>query len=414
MSGVNVPGAGQGDARNRRVPRPNTGWNPQNPESAPEAAPSTGEFPLYNNAPQNGQYPPVPPQPGYPQPPGPPMDSSPQMPVYPTGGGYPPAQPGQYYPPQGYPQGPIPPGMYANQQPIDVSQLGQMTDSQYMDRRELHTRTGFGMPTHTPAMAPTAPAARASRRRRRQDENADSRGSQSKSEGFLNRISVPGDPNASLSFKELLGQPVSNLAAATIASPKEIEDSDGLQFRAVGLAVGSVPEPDERYPIPYIAREHPSYYTGYEVALIMESIREPEHARQVLARIVAVPRWVRWSIALLGGLCGAAVSALNGFLSLIAFITMMAVVLLFTYSFAGRIGSGRFYDPTGYKVIWLGAFMPIGLLSGIIVARAVIGQPWLAMISFVLTMLCGILWTTWVQKFQVSRLLSSEISYGAE
>ncbi|SQC02184.1 Uncharacterised protein [Mobiluncus curtisii] len=92
----------------------------------------------------------------------------------------------------------------------------------------------------------------------------------------------------------------------------------------------------------------------------MESIRDPEHARQVLARIVAIPRWIRWVISLFGGVCGAAVSALNAFLSLLAFTVLMSIVLLFTYSFASRIGSGRFYDPTGYKVIWLGSFMPIG------------------------------------------------------
>ena len=84
-------------------------------------------------------------------------------------------------------------------------------------------------------------------------------------------------------------------------------------------------------------------------------------------------------------------------------------MLLFTYAFASRIGSGRFYDPTGYKVIWLGSFMPIGLLSAIIVARSMVGQPWLAIIAFVVTTTCGILWTTWIQKFQVRRLLSSEI-----
>ncbi|SQC02160.1 hypothetical protein [Mobiluncus curtisii] len=59
---------------------------------------------------------------------------------------------------------------------------------------------------------------------------------------MLGNLTLPGDPNAGLSLKELLGQPVSNMAAATILSPKEIEDSDGLQMRAVGLAVGAVPK----------------------------------------------------------------------------------------------------------------------------------------------------------------------------
>ena len=42
-------------------------------------------------------------------------------------------------------------------------------------------------------------------------------------------------------------------------------------------------------------------------------------------------------------------------------------------------------------------------------ARAMVGQPWLAIIAFVVTTICGIVWTTWIQKFQVRRLLSSEI-----
>ena len=256
-----------------------------------------------------------------------------------------------------------------------------------------------------PGLVP-ASVSRSSRRKSRQANAQDpSVTSNANPGGFT----LPGNPNAALSFKELLGQPVSNVAASTIASPKELEDSDGLQFRAVGLSVGSVPEPDIRYPIPYIAREHPSYYTGYEVSLIMESIRDPEHARQVLARIVAVPRWVRWVISIFCGVCGAAVSALNAFLSLIAFMAVMTVVLMFTYAFASRIGSGRFYDPTGYKTIWLGAFMPIGLLSTTIVARSLISQPWLSLIAFVVTTFCGIIWTTWIQEFQIKRLLSSEI-----
>lgn len=300
----------------------------------------------------------------------------------------------------------VPPRRYPNE-PMDVRKVAQLAEEQHPDLANLRTRVPFNMPGLVPASA-----SRSSRRKNRQASSAARSGSaagSTSSSGFT----IPGDPNAALSFKELLGQPVSNVAASTIASPKELEDSDGLQFRAVGLSVGSVPEPDIRYPIPYIAREHPSYYTGYEVSLIMESIRDSEHARQVLARIVAVPRWVRWLIALFGGLCGAAVSALNGFLSLIAFAALMAVVLIFTYSFASRIGSGRFYDPTGYKTIWLGAFMPIGLLSATIVARAVVPQPWLSMIAFTVTAFCGIFWTTWIQKFQIKRLLSSEIQDAA-
>ncbi|MCI6584208.1 MAG: diaphanous protein [Mobiluncus porci] len=321
--------------------------------------------------------------------------------------------PGQQMPGM-YPGMPPQPGMgmpmgYPNQ-PMDVRQVAQMTEEQHPDLAELRTRVPFNMPGLVPSSA-----SRQTRRKKRQSgAETDPNQSGSSDGSLLGNISLPGDPNAALSFKELLGQPVSNLAASTIASPKELEDSDGLQFRAVGLSVGSVPEPDIRYPIPYIAREHPSYYTGYEVSLIMESIRDPEHARQVLARIVAVPRWVRWVIALFGGLCGAAVSALNGFLSLIAFGALMAIVLLFTYSFASRIGSGRFYDPTGYKTIWLGAFMPIGLLSAIIVARSVVAQPWLAAIAFVATTLGGLLWTTWIQEFQIKRLLSSEIPDAAQ
>lgn len=310
------------------------------------------------------------------------------------------SQAGTVSPPGGYPSMGAPAPQYAPQ-PMDPRMVVQRSEEQYPDLQDIRARVPFNMPT----LGSDQPAVvgRASRRKKRDA------GQRDKSEGKLGNLSLPGDPNAGLSLKELLGQPVSNMAAATILSPKEIEDSDGLQMRAVGLAVGEVPEVDARYEIPYIAREHPSYYTGYEISLIMESIRDPEHARQVLARIVAIPRWIRWVISLFGGVCGAAVSALNAFLSLIAFTVLMAIVLLFTYSFASRIGSGRFYDPTGYKVIWLGSFMPIGLLSAIIVARAMVGQPWLAVIAFVVTTLCGILWTTWIQKFQVRRLLSSEI-----
>ena len=287
-------------------------------------------------------------------------------------------------------------------QPMDPRQVAQLTEEQHPDLQDIRTRVPFNMPTL--GSDQSAVVGRASRRKKR-----DASRGENKSEGIRGSLTLPGDPNAGPSLKELLGQPVSNMAAATILSPKEIEDSDGLQMRAVGLAVGEVPEVDARYEIPYIAREHPSYYTGYEISLIMESIRDPEHARQVLARIVAIPRWIRWVISLFGGVCGAAVSALNAFLSLIAFTVLMAIVLLFTYAFASRIGSGRFYDPTGYKVIWLGSFTPIGLLSAIIVARSMVGQPWLAIIAFVVTTTCGILWTTWIQKFQVRRLLSSEI-----
>lgn len=303
--------------------------------------------------------------------------------------------------PGGYPPTGAPDPRYAPQ-PMDPRMVAQRTEEQHPDLQDIRTRVPFNMPT----LGSDQPAVvgRASRRKKR-----DAGQRENKSEGVLGNLTLPGDPNAGPSLKELLGQPVSNMAAATILSPKEIEDSDGLQMRAVGLAVGEVPEVDARYEIPYIAREHPSYYTGYEISLIMESIRDPEHARQVLARIVAIPRWIRWVISLFGGVCGAAVSALNAFLSLIAFTVLMAIVLLFTYSFASRIGSGRFYDPTGYKVIWLGSFMPIGLLSAIIVARAMVGQPWLAIIAFVVTTICGIVWTTWIQKFQVRRLLSSEI-----
>lgn len=294
------------------------------------------------------------------------------------------------------------------QEPMDVRKVAQLAEEQHPDLADLRTRVPFNMPGLVPASA-----SRSSRRKNRQ-ANAATRGAAASASPLAGGFTLPGDPNAALSFKELLGQPVSNIAASTIASPKELEDSDGLQFRAVGLSVGSVPEPDIRYPIPYIAREHPSYYTGYEVSLIMESIRDSEHARQVLARIVAIPRWVRWVISLFGGLCGAAVSALNGFLSLIAFSALMAVVLIFTYSFASRIGSGRFYDPNGYKTIWLGAFMPIGLLSAIIVARSLVPQPWLALVAFVVTAFCGVIWTTWIQEFQIKRLLSSEIQDAAE
>ncbi|WP_296180099.1 hypothetical protein [uncultured Mobiluncus sp.] len=303
--------------------------------------------------------------------------------------------------PGGYPPMGAPDSRYAPQ-PMDPRMVAQRTEEQHPDLQDIRARVPFNMPT----LGSDQPAVvgRASRRKKR-----DAGQRENKSEGVLGNLTLPGDPNAGPSLKELLGQPVSNMAAATILSPKEIEDSDGLQMRAVGLAVGEVPEVDARYEIPYIAREHPSYYTGYEISLIMESIRDPEHARQVLARIVAIPRWIRWVISLFGGVCGAAVSALNAFLSLIAFTVLMAIVLLFTYSFASRIGSGRFYDPTGYKVIWLGSFMPIGLLSAIIVARAMVGQPWLAIIAFVVTTICGIVWTTWIQKFQVRRLLSSEI-----
>lgn len=310
------------------------------------------------------------------------------------------SQAGTVSPPGGYPSMGAPAPQYAPQ-PMDPRMVVQRSEEQYPDLQDIRAR----VPSNMPTLGSDQPAVvgRASRRKKRDA------GQRDKSEGKLGNLSLPGDPNAGLSLKELLGQPVSNMAAATILSPKEIEDSDGLQMRAVGLAVGEVPEVDARYEIPYIAREHPSYYTGYEISLIMESIRDPEHARQVLARIVAIPRWIRWVISLFGGVCGAAVSALNAFLSLIAFTVLMAIVLLFTYSFASRIGSGRFYDPTGYKVIWLGSFMPIGLLSAIIVARAMVGQPWLAVIAFVVTTLCGILWTTWIQKFQVRRLLSSEI-----
>lgn len=291
----------------------------------------------------------------------------------------------------------------------DPRQIVADDEYKHPDLADLRTRVPFNMPglfTPTPT--------RSSRKKRREENARNAANAGGGRDGLLNNISLPnislpGDPNAAPSFKELLSQPVSHLAAATIASPKELEDSDGLQFRAVGLAVGTVPEPDELYPIPYITREHPSYYTGYEIALIMESIHDPEHARQVLARIVAVPRWVRWAIALFGGVCGAAVSALNGFLSLLAFGGMMTVVLMFTYSFASRIGSGRFYDPTGYKAIWLGGFMPIGLLSAVIVARSVAPQPWLAIGAFIATTACGIFWTTWIQKFQIRRMLSSEI-----
>ena len=310
------------------------------------------------------------------------------------------SQAGTVSPPGGYPSMGAPAPQYAPQ-PMDPRMVVQRSEEQYPDLQDIRARVPFNMPT----LGSDQPAVvgRASRRKKRDA------GQRDKSEGKLGNLSLPGDPNAGLSLKELLGQPVSNMAAATILSPKEIEDSDGLQMRAVGLAVGEVPEVYARYEIPYIAREHPSYYTGYEISLIMESIRDPEHARQVLARIVAIPRWIRWVISLFGGVCGAGVSALNAFLSLIAFTVLMAIVLLFTYSFASRIGSGRFYDSTGYKVIWLGSFMPIGLLSAIIVARAMVGQPWLAVIAFVVTTLCGILWTTWIQKFQVRRLLSSEI-----
>ena len=310
------------------------------------------------------------------------------------------SQAGTVSPPGGYPSMGAPAPQYAPQ-PMDPRMVVQRSEEQYPDLQDIRARVPFNMPT----LGSDQPAVvgRASRRKKRDA------GQRDKSEGKLGNLSLPGDPNAGLSLKELLGQPVSNMAAATILSPKEIEDSDGLQMRAVGLAVGEVPEVYARYEIPYIAREHPSYYTGYEISLIMESIRDPEHARQVLARIVAIPRWIRWVISLFGGVCGAGVSALNAFLSLIAFTVLMAIVLLFTYSFASRIGSGRFYDSTGYKVIWLGSFMPIGLLSAIIVARAMVGQPWLAVIAFVVTTICGIVWTTWIQKFQVRRLLSSEI-----
>ncbi|WP_308534707.1 hypothetical protein [uncultured Mobiluncus sp.] len=311
------------------------------------------------------------------------------------------SQAGTVPPPVGYPPMGAPDPRYAPQ-PMDPRLVVQRTEEQYPDLQDIRARVPFNMPT----LGSDQPAVvgRASRRKKRDVSQRENR-----SEGKSGSFTLPGDPNAGPSLKELLGQPVSNMAAATILSPKEIEDSDGLQMRAVGLAVGEVPEVDARYEIPYIAREHPSYYTGYEISLIMESIRDPEHARQVLARIVAIPRWIRWVISLFGGVCGAAVSALNAFLSLIAFTVLMSIVLLFTYSFASRIGSGRFYDPTGYKVIWLGSFMPIGLLSAIIVARALVGQPWLAVIAFVVTTLCGILWTTWIQKFQIRRLLSSEI-----
>ena len=333
--------------------------------------------------------------------------SAPRGAEYPEYPGYPAqnqpvdfSQAGTVSQPGGYPSMGAPAPQYAPQ-PMDPRMVVQRSEEQYPDLQDIRARVPFNMPT----LGSDQPAVvgRASRRKKRDA------GQRDKSEGKLGNLSLPGDPNAGPSLKELLGQPVSNMAAATILSPKEIEDSDGLQMRAVGLAVGEVPEVDARYEIPYIAREHPSYYTGYEISLIMESIRDPEHARQVLARIVAIPRWIRWVISLFGGVCGAAVSALNAFLSLIAFTVLMAIVLLFTYSFASRIGSGRFYDPTGYKVIWLGSFMPIGLLSAIIVARAMVGQPWLAVIAFVVTTLCGILWTTWIQKFQVRRLLSSEI-----
>ncbi|WP_278971349.1 diaphanous protein [Mobiluncus mulieris] len=331
-----------------------------------------------------------------------------------TGQGYPQTPPvpypnmGQGLTPGQYP---VPPSVPAfdsatpsrrySDEPMDVRKVAQLAEEQHPDLVDLRTRVPFNMPGLVPASV-----SRSSRRKSRQANAQDpSVTSNANPGGFT----LPGDPNAALSFKELLGQPVSNVAASTIASPKELEDSDGLQFRAVGLSVGSVPEPDIRYPIPYIAREHPSYYTGYEVSLIMESIRDPEHARQVLARIVAVPRWVRWVISIFCGVCGAAVSALNAFLSLIAFMAVMTVVLMFTYAFASRIGSGRFYDPTGYKTIWLGAFMPIGLLSATIVARSLISQPWLSLIAFVVTTFCGIIWTTWIQEFQIKRLLSSEI-----
>lgn len=296
-------------------------------------------------------------------------------------------------------------------EPMDVRKVAHLAEEQHPDLADLRTRVPFNMPGLVPASA-----SRSSRRKKRQSAEGGNQTSHSAagSGSGLAGFTLPGDPNAALSFKELLGQPVSNVAASTIASPKELEDSDGLQFRAVGLSVGSVPEPDIRYPIPYIAREHPSYYTGYEISLIMESIRDSEHARQVLARIVAVPRWVRWVISLFGGWCGAAVSALNGFLSLIAFAALMVVVLIFTYSFASRIGSGRFYDPTGYKTIWLGAFMPIGLLSAIIAARSLVPQPWLALLAFVVTTICGVIWTTWIQEFQIKRLLSSEIRDAGE
>lgn len=337
-----------------------------------------------------------------------------QMPVsnpagYPDYSGYPaqnpPSVPGQLgtspQQPAGYPPMGVPAARY-EPQPMDPRQVAQLTEEQHPDLQDIRTRVPFNMPTL--GSDQSAVVGRASRRKKR-----DASQRENKSEGMLGNLTLPGDPNAGPSLKELLGQPVSNMAAATILSPKEIEDSDGLQMRAVGLAVGEVPEVDARYEIPYIAREHPSYYTGYEISLIMESIRDPEHARQVLARIVAIPRWIRWVVSLFGGVCGAAVSALNAFLSLIAFTVLMAIVLLFTYAFASRIGSGRFYDPTGYKVIWLGSFMPIGLLSAIIVARSMVGQPWLAFIAFVITTICGIVWTTWIQKFQVRRLLSSEI-----
>lgn len=333
-------------------------------------APSGSEYPEYPGYPAQNQ----------------PVDFS-QAGTVPQPGGYPPAvAPDSRYVPQ----------------PMDPRMVAQRTEEQHPALQDIRPRVPFNMPT----LGSDQPAVvgRAFRRKKRDASQRENR-----FEGKSGSFTLPGDPNAGLSLKELLGQPVSNMAAATILSPKEIEDSDGLQMRAVGLAVGEVPEVDARYEIPYIAREHPSYYTGYEISLIMESIRDPEHARQVLARIVAIPRWIRWVIALFSGLCGAAVSALNAFLSLIAFTALMSIVLLFTYSFASRIGSGRFYDPTGYKVIWLGAFMPIGLLSAIIVARAMLGQPWLAIIAFVVTTICGIVWTTWIQKFQVRRLLSSEI-----
>lgn len=414
MSGGNPANGGSNKGRSVNVPPMNTNTVPSgiNPVD-----PGAYGYPYYGNqmpVPPQGRMP-IPPQGQVPaaarqpsrQPSrqmGQPPVSSAGQPAVPMRGQAPgaPRMPGM---PTGNLGGPAP--RYP-QEPMDARRVAQLAEEQHPDLVDLRTR----VPSNMPSLAP-ASATRAARRKKRQGE-VDGESGKSSTFVFPGGLSIPGDPNADLSFKELLGQPVSNLAASTIASPRELEDSDGLQFRAVGLAVGPAPEPDVRYPIPYIAREHPSYYTGYEVSLIMESIRDPEHARQVLARIVAIPRWVRWVISLFGGLCGAAVSALNGFLSLLAFGALMAVVLVFTYSFASRIGSGRFYDPTGYKTIWLGAFMPIGLLSAIIVARAVVPQPWLALAALILTTLCGVVWITWIQKFQINRLLSSEIPDAAE
>lgn len=220
----------------------------------------------------------------------------------------------------------------------------------------------------------------------------------------LSNLTMPGGPNAALSFRELLSQPVSNAVSVGIGITSTKDNGD-----VVGMAMPSAPPPDERYPIPYIQRRHAGYYTNYEIRVIMESIIDPIHARHVLARIIAFPHWLQITFGIVAFLCGSSVSILNGFLSLMVFVCATAANVAATYMYAERIISGRFFDPVGYKVSWLCGFAAISTLSAIMVARAFVPQPALALIGGVGLGLYTYLWNRWLQLFQVRRLINSTI-----